>query len=298
MAVSESDFDRFRERVVGRRVNEQTYGKYERWVKRFETWRSGEDIDVGVLIDFDTVLEDETWADYPWTNDTGRPAPASYSYRSRIVAISAIKLWANFYHGAEITEEVQNIVSGEPDPFDPPYISRNDIARVIRDAEDACSNPDCTAALAVTYDAVLRASELTLLTTDDIDLDQGTIYVHATKGSESGTLSLGERARSALRDHVDRNNPSSKLFTNAYGNGWKPSSWADHVRTQHHEVGSHSIGRHSPIVHMLQHPAEFEHIDESQDVFGQVYQRARHRHPTTTSRYAKIVGMDVPDWGE
>lgn len=297
MAVTERNFEQFESRVVGRRVNEQTYNKYEKWARRFEMWRSGDVPTLGDLIDFDSLLADEGLTDYPWENNVGRPAPDSYAYRSRLVALSAIKLWSRVQYDVDISEEVQNIVSGEPEEFDPPYVSTNDIESVISDAPDACNCSGCQAALAVTYDAVLRASELVILSVDDFDPESETLYVHATKGSASGQIQLASRTASLLRQHISENEPRTKLFTNTYDNGWRASSWSSHVRNRHHEVGAHSLGRHSPIVHMLQHPEEFEYIDETQDVFGQVYQRARHRHPSTTSRYAKVVGMDVPDWG-
>lgn len=286
MAATDDNISQFRERITGRRVNESTAGKYARWARRFEMWRPGRGPDLDNLIDFDSVLADDGWTDYPWENTTGRPSPDEYAYRSRRVALSAVKLWCRIHHGVRIEEEVQYIVGGEPDPFEPDYISREDVKAVVDGAPDECNCAGCEAALRLTYDAILRAAELTLLTTDDIDLDAGTVDVTSVKGSMNATLGISDETAAALRRHLRENDPAVKLFTNTYGNGWKPSSWCSHVRKNHHEVGAHSLGRHTPIVHRL----------ESGEDFGRVYQRARHRHPEMTSRYARVIDIEIPDW--
>lgn len=298
MSATQENLDWFENRITDRRVKPETASKYRRWVQRYETWRTGGEPDLSDLIDFDTVLADETWTDYPWENATGRPAPDAYSYSSRRVALSAAKLWLRLNYDVSIVEEVQNIVSGEPDPFDPPYLSMDDIERVIGNAEEDCNCSGCEAALAVSYDGILRAAELTNITVDDVDLDAGTLYVRSVKGSFQTTIGLTRRTVGLLEEHIRENDPGSTMFTNTYDNGWKPQSWASHFRTHHHEAGSHSFGRHSPIVHRLQHPEEFGDISAEKDTFGQVYRRARHKHPTMTQRYARLVGVEVPDWAD
>lgn len=286
MAATENAVEQFRNRIVGRRVKERTADQYESWIRRFEMWRGTPEPDLGTLIDFDSVLADPQWREYPWENAVGRPAPDAYAYRTRILALSAVKLWLRLHYNHEITEEVQNIVSGEPEPFDPPYISEDDVSRVIGGAVDACNNTGCEAALRLSYDAILRAAELTLVRTEDVDLTAGTLDVRAVKGSMNATVSLGADTVRALERHVTENDVRNVMFTNTYGNKWKPSSWSEHFRTYHHEAGSHSFGRHSPIVHRLQRG----------EPFGEVYRRARHKHPAMTTRYARVVGVDIPDW--
>jgi integrase len=288
MAASETAMNQFRDRIVGRRVAESTAEKYCRWARRFEMWRPSGDPDLDTLIDFDSVLADPDWTDYPWENATGRPAPDEYAYRSRRVALSAVKLWTRIHHGNRIREEVQNITSGEPDPFDPPYLSEGDVESAIREAPDACDCTGCRAALQVTYDAILRAAEMVTLSRDDVDLSAGTLDVQAVKGSMNATVSLSDQTVRVLKEHIEANGVNGRLFTNTYGNGWKASSWCSHFRTNHHEAGVHSFGRHTPIVHRLQ----------SGEPFGDVYRRARHQHPTMTTRYARLVGVEVPDWAD
>lgn len=298
MAAAQVDLDAFRNRVVGRSITEQTFRQYRIWIRRYETWKTAEDPTASQLIDFDTLLKDGTITDYPWVNGKGRPAPDEYAYRSRQQALSAIKIWARYTYDTEITTKVQNLVAGEPEPFDPPYLSLNDVEKTIQNANDDCPVRGCQAALAVTYDAILRAAEFVTIRRGDLDLDNGTLRVRAVKGSEPATLQLEDRTVNLLEQHIRDTNPGSKVFKNTYGNGWKASSWASHFRNKHHEAGAHSFGRHSPIMHRLQYPKEFYDLDGDADVFGRTYQRARHSHPQMTSRYAKLVGVDIPDWGE
>ncbi len=77
-----------------------------------------------------------------------------------------------------------------------------------------------------------------------------------------------------------------RLFHNAYGRPWKPDSWSQHFRTQHHDAGWHSFGRHSAISNRL----------SAGEDFGDVYRRARHQSPAMTTRYARIVDAPIPDW--
>lgn len=298
MSLSEDDLSTFKNRVVGSRIAENSYQMYEIWIRRFEMWRSGEEPTLGDLYDFDNLLADESVTDYPWKNDTGRPAPNEYAYRSRRQAISAVKLWVRLNYNVTIEDEVQYIVSGEPDPFDPPYLSHDDVQSVIDNAAEDCNNPDCRAMLTLTYDGILRAAEACDVRREDVDLDEGTLYVRVVKGGDPVTITLNDHTVSVLREHIEENSPSKMLFTNTYGNGWKPSSWSSHFRRNHHEVGAHSFGRHTPILHRLTDPEEFPDVDEEQDVFGQVYRRARHEHPSMTNKYARMVGVDVPDWAE
>jgi len=298
MAAAPDDYDWFENRIAGTRVNQETAEKYRRWVERFETWRPAAEPTTKHLMQFDSVLSDEEWTDYPWENATGRPAPATYSYSSRTIALSAVKLWVRLQYSVTIDDEVQNLVYGEPEPFDPEYLSMGDVRDLIRNAEDDCNCSGCKAALALSYDAILRAAELTNVRVEDVDLDAGTLYTRPVKGSVQATLSLTTRTVSLLREYIREEDPVTKMFTNTYGNGWKKTSWSSHIRRNHHEVGSHSIGRHSPIVHRLQHPEEFADIDKEAGVFGQVYRRARHQNPSMTVRYARLVGVTAPDWAE
>ena len=288
--VSPGDIDQFRQRVVGRRIAESTANQYQTWIERFEMWRPGGSPDLGMLIDFDTLLADDGRTDYPWEQTRGPAPPNEYAHSSRKLVMSALKLWLRLQYGVDIIEQPQNIVSGEPEPFDPHYLSHDDIQRAYDAAHGACDCIGCEAAMRLTYDAILRASELVLLSPRDIDLDAGTVDVTATKGSLNASIGLADSTVRALRRHLQSDAwTDDSLFLNTYGRGWSANAWAMHFRRKHHEAGAHSFGRHSPIVHRLQSD-EFD--------FGDVYRRARHVSPSMTARYARVVDADIPDWGQ
>jgi integrase len=285
-AITEEEKFEFKERVVGRSISEDTFDAYWLWIKRFERWTDAEP-SLPILEDFDSFLDSERRTDYPWTNATGRPAPDSYSHSSRTQAISALVMWARRQYGINVPEQPDDIVRGEPEPFSPTYLTREDVSETMEAAADGCNCYGCRAALAVSYDAILRASELVILSVDDLSLESQELAVTAKKGSRDSTRTLGDRTTDILRDYLDnRESDSDRLFTNTYGGDWTKQAWSDHFRLQHHEAGSHSWGRHTPILHMLQ----------SGSSFGDVYRRARHQNPSTTAKYARYVDAEVPSW--
>lgn len=287
MSIAE-DIDSFCQQVEGREVNkESTLGEYEKWVRRFELWRPGGEVTEGDIRSFDSYLADETMADYEWENRRGRPAPDSYSYSSRVKMASALKLWCKFEYGEEVTTEAQNIVKGEPEPFQPTILDASEVRRTIRNGDVMCDRPGCKAAMQLSYDAILRGSELVRVRREDIDWSAGTIFVRATKGSNQVTVSLDDRTLDALKVHADAWPERDKLFHHSYGRPQSAQVWNNHVRRGHHDAGSHALFRHSPVCHRL----------NSGQSLGDVYRRARHTHLQTTMRYAKLVDADVDTAG-
>jgi len=286
-AVSEEDMQTFRRRVVGRSIGEDTFEAYQLWIRRFEDWYDGDDPTLRDLEDFDTLLEDPSQPVYPWANNVGRPAPSSYSYSSRNQAMSALKMWIRRQYDREIPEQPGDIVIGEEEEFDPTYLSRERVREIIEQAPSACNCDGCQAALSLSYDAVMRASELVRCRVSDVDLENGDVYVRASKGSRDSTVTISDHTVSLIEEWLAISDHSTgKLFTNTYGSPWTKGSWATHVIEYHCEEGSHAFGRHTPILHMLQ----------SGMSFGDVYRRARHKSPATTARYARYVDVDVPSW--
>jgi integrase len=301
MADIEAPLNEFKDRILGREVgSEATADDYLRWIQRFETWHDGGPVDEATLRDFDSYLcyGEEGEAGFPWTFT--RPLENSdrdeaYAYRTRVKAISALLLWFRLHYDVDVRTNVQNIVLGEEPDFDPHYLSRDEVQAIIAGAAE-CDNDGCQAALALAYDAILRSAELTRVRRDDLDLDAGTIYVRAAKGSQNATLGLSQSTVERLRRHISAHPDREHPFHNAYDRKWRPKAFSKHFHRTHHGVGIHSFSRHSPIVHRLEYPEEFSETMNPDDPFGEVYRRARHVHPNMTARYARLVGMDVPDW--
>jgi integrase len=289
----EQDLQKFRERMVGRSVTEDTFAEYERWIGRFESWYDGSDPGLAALEDFDSLLALPERSRYPWSNPPGPSAPDSYAYRTRIIALSAVKQWVRRHYGTRIPEQPSDIALGEEEEFDPTYLDRDRVEEIIEEASEACNCEGCSVALQVSYDAVLRAAELARLTYGDIEIPPGepvedaAVDVTAVKGSRDTKIEVSQSTAEALAEHMDSGAaPGDPLFTNTYGDGWNRNSWASHVRRYHCESGSHSWGRHTPILHML----------ESGVDVGTVYRRARHVNVKTTAKYARYVGRGVPGW--
>lgn len=281
--------DEFCDDVFEREINKKsTLDSYERWVRRFETWRPGGQPDEQMVRDFDSFLCDPDFpaTEYPWENTRGRPAPDEYSYSARLDMVSGCKIWFDWQYDTYLPKEPKNICKGEPAPFDPTIVPRDQIRRTIEAAEFDCDIDGCKAALQVSYDAILRGAELTRIRREDVDLDAGALKVRAVKGSNQATVGLSDRTVRLLRQHINKFPDREQLFYHSYGRPWDPQPWNNHVRKRHHEAGSHALFRHSPVCHRL----------NSGEEFGEVYRRARHAYPRTTTRYAKVIGVEAPSW--
>lgn len=286
MSVTQ-DVETFQAEIKGREVNsEGTVAQYGRWAERFEAWRPGGDPDEAMLRDFDTFLEDDARVDYPWSNRRGPDPPDAYAYTSRVGALSAAKLWADYNYGVKIERDVQNIALGEPPDFDPTILDAHEVRQIVDNASATCSNPDCKTAIAVGYDAILRGAELAEVTAEDVDRDRGTLYVHAKKNSDSKHIELSDTAWQKLDAHLGRHPDREYLFRNSYGRAWNAAAWNQHFRRKHEPAGFHAVARHSAITNRLRNGEDF----------GSVYLRARHSYPRTTLKYVSIVGGDAPDW--
>lgn len=282
--------ERFKQNVRGREVtNEDTLEDYVRWLKRFEAWNHDDDPTEVTMREFDQYLATET--DFPWNitrpvdNDEDR---AGYAYRTRIKALSAVKLWLKVAYNTEVSNEVQNIALGEAPDFDPHRLATSDVERILDDADDDCSCGDCKTMLTLGYDAVMRAAEICEVRRQDVSLDHGTVFVHAKKGSMDAEIGLDRRTVRRLREHMNEHPDREYLFHNLYGRRWEPKALAQHFVRYHHKAGIHSFTRHSPIIHRL----------NDDQPLGQVSRRARHQNIATTKRYARVVGAEIPEWAE
>jgi len=289
-SVPDEDIERFRERVEGRDLSPSSFPEYERWIRRFEMWHDGGEPGLVSLEDFDSLLARGDQIVYPWVNDRGADPPEVYAYQTRILALSAVKKWVRRNYNKRIPEEPDEIALGEPEPFDPTYIPRERVNQIINEAPSACNATGCKTALAVSYDAILRAVELTRITRNDFSFPDGepaSVDVTAAKKSRNATISLSEDTTELLRSHLESLPAGAPApFLDTYGEPWGRKGWSSHVSRYHAEEGSHSLGRHSPILHLL----------ESGTDFGEVYRRARHVVPQTTSRYARYIGTATPNW--
>lgn len=293
------DFEDWRE-VLLRNNEPESAGQYVRWAKRYEEWRDPGPAGVEGLRGFDAFLRDgDAVAEAASSSDAlgawggARPPSSGYSYRSRVVALSAAKGWAEFAHGAEFSgrreEMVQNLVRGSEPAFDPDIASADEVARVLGEA-DSCREPACGAMCRVGYDAILRGCELVALDWGDFDLDTGTVWVEGAKGSMNRHVRLADSTVEAVREYRRRaegelddpgGGPAFHVWHRSWsGNRWHRASWSRHFREEHWDGGFHAFARNTAITRRL----------EAGESLTSVSARARHTDREMTSRYQKLVG--------
>lgn len=272
--------DQFRDRVADRDLKSgPSIDDYCLWIGRFDEWREGSgEITEGVLRDFDTALD---------TGNVECPCPDDgFAYQTRVKALSAVALWARVMENTDFHSDIDDLVRGEPDRFDPTVLSRDEVERIL---DHGCDLPGCQAARHVGYDAIMRAEEVARVKPEDIDVDEGTIYVRSAKNSLPRTIGLSETTIGLLAEQHDRvhrkfETPTT-LFYNSYWNSLTSSALSMHFLRHHSDAGFHAFGRHTAIVHYMEDHG-----------FGDAYVRARHRRPSTTARYCSIANVDQPAW--
>jgi integrase len=208
-------------------------------------------------------------------------------------------MWVRREYGVRIPETPDEICYGEPDPFDPVYMDPETVQQAIASARDDCDLHGCGVALRLSYDAVMRASELVQVRRRDIDISSATVYVQATKGSQNADVGLDRATVDRLERFLDPEDAGGPLFENSYGRPWSATAWASHVLRNHVPEGSHAFGRHAPVMHRLEgaDPGFMDASFETED-FGDVFRRARHTNPGQTAEYARVVGVSVPEWAD
>lgn len=275
--MSTTEYPAFRERVTGRGLSsEHSVDQYVSWIGRFEEWHSGDAVDAQTLMDFDDALIRAD--DLPWGYSR------EYAYSTRILAVSAVKLYVEKMEGARIDSDVHDLCKGTHDDFDPHVLDPGEVDRVLA---QECNHEGCRAARHLGYDAIMRAAEVAKVRPDDVDFDDGAVYVRAVKGSQSKWIGVDDRTLSLLEaqhQHVHQQYESpNRLFYNSRGNGWSGDSWGKHFWRNHSDAGFHSFGRHSAITNRLRRGEDL----------GQVFARSRHSHLQMTTRYVQFVDTDV-----
>lgn len=269
----------FRERVTGRDLkSQQSVDEYVRWIERFQDWHDGSEITEAVLRDFDDELSGPNPLD-------AREDP--YSHSTRTKALSAVIKWAQVMENTTIARDVGDLTKGDRAEFDPTILDRDEVGRILT---EPCRFQGCLAARVVGYDAIMRASEVTSMQPEDVDFEEGTVYVRAKKGSERRWIGVDEDTLELLRDQVDWatsqfQDPAKLFYNSSMVKGWSAKAFSKHFIEEHHDAGFHSFARHTAITLRL----------EDGEDFWDVYLRARHKHPSMTARYASIAGRSAPE---
>lgn len=302
-------------------TNNRTSGtskKYRKEADKFEDWLNwtGEpvadrlryDVDepaAAILNEWDAFLSDQDRmrefmdgidAHSPWNLTRLGSLDDGYSYNSRVQAVSAVKAWLDFEYKVEFgnreVHKVNHIVDGEPADFQPKVAAPDEVQAVFDDCWD-CKSDSCYMMSRVGYSAVMRGIEITRVRREDVDLEEGRVYVRSAKGSPSRWIALSDDLVNELAGYVEmvdsRFDQPEHLFykfTNFRPNTpWSSGTWSRHFK-KHWEHGWHSFGRHSAIVNRL----------SNGESMTDVQIRARHAREANTQKYISLVnnGESVP----
>lgn len=290
--MSAVDSSTFRRRAVDRGIKESTFDQYVRWAKRFLKFCEKTDTpweSPGALYDFDAVLSEDPHRVVPERTDP-------YAYRTRVQALSGVKLYLERVEGVEVPDDVNSIVKGEPAPFDPYIYTEQQVEHAL---ESDCSVEGCRWVRRLGYEAIMRAAEVVDVRPEDLAPEEGTVYVRAKKGSEPRHIGVSGHVLDGLREQRARvedrfEDPASLFYNSTASNTWSANAWSQHFLRKHapdvegEQSGFHSFARHTAVTRRL----------EAGEDFGDVYLRARHTSPQMTSRYARIVGREAEGFTE
>jgi len=287
--MNESKLKIFEEKIKNR-WEEKTVKEYVRWVRKF------------LMSGFD---EDDAEVLYLWDDSLYKEG---YSYNSRLVALSAVKLYQRFVAGIRKSDlpEVHEVARGSPPEFKPKYVDISVVSKIFEEPRKLAEKEvrpwkeevvfQHEAMLKLGYNLILRAVELLRIRRDDVDLREGTVFIRAAKGSISRKVEIDDLTRFGIEEDPSTfecirelmKSRSNYLFL-AYGKTrpWSSISWRNEflrLYGRKYETNWHAFARHSPIIHRLQ-------LGES---FEDVWLRARHKNPIMTARYAAFVGRKAP----
>lgn len=289
--------------VFSRDNTDATVREYTSWIKRFDEW-TGKEPDLSSLRDFDEFLRDadeiaerveNAASSTAW--GTARPPRDGYSYSSRVKALSAAKSWLAFAHGVSFNggpgDLVNNIAEGDFNAFDPEIAGPEQVGDILDDTAD-CNADSCHAMARLSYDAIMRVSEVVRVRWSDLDLDRGTVYVRAAKGSQNRHIGLSDRTLEVLEDYrglvKERFDDPEWLFYGFYqrnwNHPWKAHAYSSHFQRNHWDAGHHSFARHSAITSRLRNGESLTDVS----------QRARHSSLKMTQKYNQFArnGDTVP----
>lgn len=281
----------------------ETVQGYKGWVIRFEQW-AGKEPDKSDLADFDSFLRDGgAVKNYKEKRDDlrgwkyAKPPDGGYSYSARVKALSAAKSWLAFAHdvdfGSAPQDLVNNIAKGDYEAFDPVIAGPDKVGEILESTRE-CPLDACHPMALLSYDAIMRVSEVVRVRIDDVDLDRGTVYVRASKGSDNRHVQLSPRTVEVLRGYkdlvLDRFEDPKWLFYKFYAHQWnhpfKPRHYSRHFIRHHWDEGHHAFARHSAVTNRL----------KNGETLTDVNNRARHSSLRMTQKYNQFAsnGEEVP----
>ncbi len=163
----------------------------------------------------------------------------------------------------------------------PDYLEYSEIEKLL----NACQTPLETALVTILPDTGLRISELLVITSDDIDWEQGFVFAHREKTKKEGWIPISQRSLDALKKYLAwRHTNDKRLFPFEYNDVWH---WLK-------KLGKRAGMRDRLHPHLFRHTAaalrriDGQEISDIADLLG-------HKKLDTTRRYQNIKSQALKD---
>jgi integrase/recombinase XerD len=175
----------------------------------------------------------------------------------------------------------------------PQTLKVREVSRLLRTLPETPLGLRDRAMLEVFYGTGVRRAELAQLRLDDVDLESRTLLVRAGKGQKDRLLPLGQKAKDAIVEYIERSRPKllggedkGFLFVARGSHRICEGHIGGQLRAIGHRTGlkvqAHLL-RHTCATHLLKGRADIRHI---QRLLG-------HESLSTTERYTKVEINDL-----
>lgn len=136
----------------------------------------------------------------------------------------------------------------------------------------------------------IRASTLCKLKVNDVDFENGVMYLKHMKGRRQKTIPLGSILRDVLMEYLQfrqHENPDDYLFIGVYGNKLSTNSLGWAIRKYHHKRGVMKTG-----LHLYRHTFAKKYLDHGGNLFY-LQDLLAHRSIETTRGYISLFTEDL-----
>ena len=204
------------------------------------------------------------------------------SYSSQNQWINAIKIYLKV-HGLD-HDGLQNIERPHKSHYLPDVLTPEEVKAIFR----LTINLKHRTLLMLIYSCGLRIGEALELKPDDIQSQEGLIYIRGGKGQKDRRVPLSDRILQELRQYYQRYQPSEYLFEGQKGGKYSNSSAAQVLKRAVQKAGiSKSVTlhtlRHSYATHLTNNGVNIQYL---QEILG-------HKSPKTTMIYTHLSGKNI-----
>jgi site-specific recombinase XerD len=262
---------------------------YTRALRDFLLWLEGEGIhdlagvDRQVMTDYALHLQREQ-------SRYGRP----YAAATQGTALAALRFFFGFLvkSGELLSDPMSHLGRPRVPKHLPRPLKVREIERLLSRLPETVLGRRDRAMVELLYGTGMRAAELVSLTLEDLDFEQGHVFIREGKGKKDRLVPLGNRAREAVLSYLDDGRGrllrtrTQALFLSCQGRAVGRNWLTQHLRKLGERLGigvrPHLL-RHSCATHLLRGRADIRQI---QRLLG-------HESLRTTERYTKVEIQDL-----